>query len=142
MLATTELSDADSDAEGGITPLPPVEVAVALEPLRVKVMAPEDTIVSTMGVSMGVRTPPLPVEKNVEFAPEMVSVVAVEETTTSSLIEPLVLALTEADTLGGMMPSDLVEKTLVKPSVTVTLPAPPDEGVGVGVTMPSVPVDA
>lgn len=113
-----------------------------MEPLSVKVTAPEDTIVSRIGVSLGVRMPPLPAEKNVELAPEMVNVVAVEETMTSSLTEPLMLALSEGDALGEITPSEPVEKTLVKPSMTVTLPAPPSEGAGVGVTMPSVPVDA
>ena len=47
---------------GGIIPLSPVDTAVALDPLIVIVAAPEDTIVSKMGVTVGVRTPSAPVE--------------------------------------------------------------------------------
>lgn len=47
---------------GGMIPLSPVDTAVALDPLIVIVVAPEDTIVSKMGVTVGVRTPSAPVE--------------------------------------------------------------------------------
>lgn len=47
---------------GGTIPLSPVDTAVALDPLIVIVVAPEDTIVSKMGVAVGVSTPSAPVE--------------------------------------------------------------------------------
>ena len=125
-----------------MTPPAPVDIAVAFDPLMVKVNAPEDTIVSTLGVSVGVMTPSAPVEKNVEFEPEIVKVIAVEATTTSSVTKPLTLAFSEADALGGMIPWLPVEKKVENASMTVTLPRPPRVGAGVGVTRPSVPVDA
>ena len=48
---------------GGIIPLSPVDTAVALDPLIVIVVAPEDTVVSRMGVTIGLITPSPPVEK-------------------------------------------------------------------------------
>ena len=47
---------------GGMIPLSPVDTAVAFEPLIVIVVAPEDTIVSRMGVTVGVIIPSVPVE--------------------------------------------------------------------------------
>lgn len=120
-----------------MTPLPLSDVAVAFELLTVIVMALEDTMVSTIGVSDGVMMPSVPVERNVEFAPEMVRVTAVEDTITSSLM----LALRDGDALGEMTPSVPVEKKVENASLTVTLPSPPGVGRGVGVTMPSVPVE-
>lgn len=139
-----DIAELPADDEGETTPAPPVEVTVAPEPLIVKVTAPDETMVSRIGVAVGVMTPSLPVERNVESAPEIVSVVAVDETITSSLTEPLTLALSEAEALGEMMPALPVEKKVEKSSITVTLPTPPIDGsgAGVGVTMPSVPVDA
>lgn len=122
---------AELEETGGMTPLPPVEIAVALDPLMVIVVAPDDTIVSTIGVSVGVSMPSVPVEMNVEFMPDTVKVTAPEDTMTSSLTEPL----------GGMMPSVPVEKKVENTSLTVTLPSPPGVGAGVGVTILSAPVD-
>lgn len=125
-----------------MTPLLPVDVAVAFDPPRVMVTAPEETIVSKIGVSDGVMTPSVPVERKVEFEPERVNVVAVEEMTTSSLTDPLTLAFNDTDALGGMTPAVPEEKKVEKTSITVTLPSPPRDGAGVGVTIPSVPVEA
>lgn len=140
LLTTGELSDADADAGGGMTPSSPVDVAVASDPLRVSVTAPEDTMVSTIGVTEGVMTSSAPVEKMVEFEPEIVNVVAVEETMVSAVTEPLTLPFKGTDTLGAITPAVPVEKKVENTSMTVTLPSPPTE-IGVGVTMPSVPVD-
>ena len=105
-----------------MTPLSPVDVAVAFEPLIVRVTAPEDTMVSTIGVSDGVMMPSVPVERMVEFAPEIVRVVAVEETIVSTTRELLMLTFNDARELGGIMPWVPVEKNVEKPSSTVTLP--------------------
>jgi len=48
---------------GGMIPLSPFDTAVAFDPLIVIVVAPEDTIVSKMGVTVGVITTSPPVEK-------------------------------------------------------------------------------
>ena len=50
------------------------------------------------------------------------------------------LTFSDGEALGTMIPSDPVEKKVENTSTTVTLPWPP--GVGVGVTRPSVPVEA
>jgi hypothetical protein len=105
-----------------MTPLSPVDVAVAFEPLIVKVVALEDTIVSKIGVTDGVMMPLVPVERMVELAPEIVRVVAVEETIVSTVRELLTLTFNDARELGGMTPSVPVEKNVEKSSTTVTLP--------------------
>lgn len=119
-----------------MTPSPPVEKAVAFEPLTVKVTAPEETMVSRIGVTEGVTTPLSPVERKVALAPERVKVVAVEETMVSTL------AFKGTDELGATTPAVPVEKKVEKTSMTVTLPSPPSvDAEGAGVTMPSVPVE-
>lgn len=143
LLSTAELADGDADGGGEMTPSPPVEKAVPFDPLMVNVTAPEDTIVSRMGVTEGVMIPLAPVEKKVAFAPESVNVVAVEETIVSTPAEPLTLAFKDTDVLGAMTPAVPVEKKVENTSMTVTLPCPPAlVAGGVGVTMPSVPVEA
>lgn len=105
-----------------MTPPVPVDVAVASEPLIVRVTAPEDTMVSTLGVSDGVMTPSVPTEKMVEFAPEMVRVMAVDETIVSTAGALLTLASSDTGELGGMTPAVPLEKKVAVLNSTVTLP--------------------